>query len=357
MLSRPIQAFIDRDAIRNNVAIIQKLSGSSKVFGVVKFDGYGHGLKRIYPALSELDGFAVLEIEAACYLRNRDKRRPILLLEGFFSAEELNRCLEFQLDVVVHSEEQVELIEAAESSKSLRVFLKVNSGMNRLGIRSDLVAGFYHRLKHCAAVNFVTAMTHYADADVAGGVDWQNINFSASLGSLSLATSKSNSASLIYSGSKKENWVRPGIMLYGSSPIADVTAASLGLKPAMTLKSKVIAIQHLKAGDRVGYGGTFTAKSDMRIGIVAGGYGDGYPRSAPHGSPILVNGVRVETVGRVSMDTLAVNLTGTPSANVGSDIVLWGEGLPIEELAHWANTISYELLTRVNRRVPFVCSD
>ncbi len=357
MENRPIQAIIKRDAVRHNISLIKKLSGGVNVFGVVKADGYGHGLSRIYSGLSDLDGLAVIEMEAAAYLRSQDAKRPILLLEGVFSAKEMRDATRLDLDLVVHSYRQIELLQQCDQDQMVNVFLKVNTGMNRLGIALKDVKECFLALENCAAVNKITAMTHYADADGERGVDWQDAKFSNAVGYLGVPMSKSNSAALIRFGSDDEEWVRPGIMLYGVSPIEGVSAHSLGLRPVMTLKSEIIGIQELNAGDRVGYGGTYTAQNDLRIGIIAGGYGDGYPRTMKNGSPVLVDGTRVPMVGRVSMDSIAVDITNLPAADVSSSVVLWGEGLPVEEVAQHAGTIGYELLTRVTRRVPFVCFD
>lgn len=357
MRSRPIKAIINRDAIRHNVSVTKKLSGDVNVFGVVKADGYGHGLHRIYPGLSALDGLAVIEMEAASYLRGQDADRPILLLEGVFSSQEMSDAIQLNLDLVVHSDWQITLLKQCESSKPVNIYLKVNTGMNRLGIPPKHVVQCYRALQQCSAVKGITVMTHYADADAERGVDWQDARLSQALDCLDVPLSKSNSAALIRFGSHNESWVRPGIMLYGVSPIESVSALSLGLRPVMTLKSEIIATQNLSAGDRVGYGGTYTAQTDKKIGIVSGGYGDGYPRSIKNGGPVLVDGARASVVGRVSMDSFAVDITHVSEAKVGSDVVLWGEGLPVEEVAQYAGTIGYELLTRVTQRVPFVCFD
>lgn len=357
MNSRPIQAIVNRDAMRHNISLIKSLAGSAKVFAVVKADGYGHGLSRIFPALSQIDGFAVIEMDAAAFLREQDARRPILLLEGVFSSEELSLAADLQLDLVVHNIEQIALLEKCELSYPFHVFLKINTGMNRLGIKVDEVMQCYQVLCSLPAVERVTAMTHYAEADSPRGVDWQNAQFLEAIGSLVVPACKSNSAALFRFGPNEESWVRPGIALYGASPMTDVPASSLGLKPVMTLKSGIIGVQEIGIGERVGYGGTFTANQHMKIGIVAGGYGDGYPRSMPNGTPVIVDGIRTCTVGRVSMDTLAVDLTDVPTGNVGSTVVLWGEGLPVDEVAQNAGTIGYELLTRLTARVPVFCSD
>jgi alanine racemase len=352
MSSRPLRAIIDLGALRNNVALTKQMSGEARAFGVVKADGYGHGLRRIYPGLSGLDGLAVLEIASAIELRELGDQRPILLLEGVFGSAELKLALEHQLSVVVYSMEQVDLLLQSRETKRIDVFVKVNTGMNRLGLSLIELPQVCRLLAEAPIVSAVTVMTHYADADGERGIDWQDKQLLSVNGIRDFDQSRSNSAALIRFGAKGQSWVRPGMMLYGVSPIEGMTAQSIGLKPVMTLVSKIIAIQQLDAGDRVGYGGAFTASHSMRIGIVAGGYGDGYPRSATHRTPVLVSGKKVSVIGRVSMDTVAIDLTHAPQSQVGSPVTLWGEGLPVEDVARSAGTIGYELVTRLNARVP-----
>jgi alanine racemase len=318
---------------------------------VVKANGYGHGLLRATAALEAADAFAVLEIEGAVRLREAGCRHEIVLIEGLFDESELAIAVEHGFALVVHHEEQVAMLEAAQGWRKLRVFLKVNSGMNRVGFRPDQVEAVRVRLEACAAVSDLVLMTHFANADDERGVAWQLERFRQIPSSGHLPWSLANSAALLRHPETRAGWVRPGIMLYGSSPFVDKTASALGLEPAMTLESRVIAVQQLNPGDRVGYGGTFTAEAPMRVGIVACGYADGYPRHAPTGTPIRIDGRRTRTLGRVCMDALFADLTQLPGAGVGAPAVLWGEGLPVEEVAAAAGTVGYELLCALAQRV------
>jgi alanine racemase len=251
---------------------------------------------------------------------------------------------------------QVAALVSAKLLKPVDVFVKVNTGMNRLGFVADEVTEVCKLLATCPNVREVVAMTHFADADGKRGIDWQMQKLKQTTQSLDLKICAANSAALIRFPESHGAWVRPGIMLYGASPFFDIPASQLELRPVMTLRSQIIAVQKLAAGDCVGYACTFEALKPMRIGIVAVGYGDGYPRHAPSGTPILVDGQRVQTVGRVSMDTMCVDLSALPEAGVGTRVTLWGEGMPVEEVATAAGTVSYELLTRVTKRVPFTVS-
>ena len=353
-MPRPIEAIIDLQALRNNVAVAKRHAGKAKVFAVVKADGYGHGLDRILPALDGVDGFAVVELDAALRIRGNDASKPVLLLEGFFDEEELTSVSKHGLSAVVHENSQVEMLSAMKLPQPVEVFVKINTGMNRLGFTAADVAGIVDKLTACANVRRILAMTHFADADGERGVDWQLQPLLQTAGPLGLEICAANSAALLRYPQTRGAWVRPGIMLYGASPFEDATAAQLDLVPVMTLRSRIIAVQTLAPGDSVGYGCTFVADRKMRIGIVAAGYGDGYPRHAPSGTPVEVEGQRARTVGRVSMDTLCVDLAAAPGAGVGSIVTLWGKGLPVEAVAGSAGTVSYELLTRVTSRVPFV---
>lgn len=352
-MPRPVEAIIDLQALRNNVAVARRHAGSAQVFAVVKANGYGHGLERILQALEAADGYAVVEFDAAVQIRDKAITRPVLLLEGVFDKHELVEASQQGLATVVHEHAQVEMLTAARLSRPVDVFIKINTGMNRLGFVPDAVAQEYAALKRSGNVAQVVAMTHFADADGQRGVDWQLTSFEKIAATLGLQTCAANSAALLRYPRSHGAWVRPGIMLYGASPFDDTTADDLGLRPVMTLRSKLIGIQNLARGDSVGYACTFTADKSMRIGIVAAGYGDGYPRHAPSGSPVLVDGKRCSTVGRVSMDTLCVDLQAVPQARIGSAVTLWGEGLPVEVVAASAATVSYELMTRVTARVPF----
>lgn len=352
-MPRPIEAIIDLPALRNNVAVAKRHAGSARVFAVVKANGYGHGLERILPALDAADGFSVVELDLALCIRGCGIAKPILLLEGFFDEKELVTASKHGLDTVVHQMAQVEMLLAASLPQPLNVFLKINTGMNRLGFVPDQAAELHARLVSSGNVREVVAMTHFADADGERGVDWQLRPLYQLRDSLGTKVCAANSAALLRYPQSHGDWVRPGIMLYGASPFDDVTATQLELLPVMTMRSRIIDVQDLRPGDCVGYGCTYMADKAMRIGVVAAGYGDGYPRHAPSGTPALVAGKRVGTIGRVSMDSLCVDITELPDAGVGSEVTLWGQGLPVEEVAVSAGTVSYELLTKVTARVPF----
>ncbi len=352
-MPRPIEAIIDLQALRNNVAIARRHAGESSVFAVVKADAYGHGLERVLPALESADGFAVVELDAALRIRAGAAGKPILLLEGFFDEQELVAISRHRLSTVIHEHSQFDMLLSASLPQPVDVFVKINTGMNRLGFRVGDVADVVAGLRSSGNVREVLAMTHFADADGGRGVDWQMRPLLQLTESSNLKICAANSAALLRYPQSHGAWVRPGIMLYGASPFEDLTAQQLGIRPVMTLRSRIIAVQTLAPGDSVGYGCTYVADRMMRIGIVAAGYGDGYPRHAPSGTPALVSGTRVQTVGRVSMDTLVVDLEPVAGAGIGAEVTLWGEGLPVEQVAGAAGTVSYELLTRVTRRVPF----
>jgi alanine racemase len=352
VMARPIRATIRLSALRSNLALAQR--STPRVLAVIKASAYGHGLLRAARALSAAEGFAVVDLDDAVRLREAGHGQRILLLEGFFEARELPAFGASALSAVVHNAEQVEMLERTRLASRLEVFLKVNTGMNRLGFPPDALRDALARLDACGNVEKITLMTHLANADDARGIDWQLEAFQAATSGLDLPVSIANSAALLRYPDAARGLARPGIMLYGSSPFADRSAAELGLIPAMTLESQVIAVQNLMPGDSVGYGGAFTSDRRMRIGVVACGYADGYPRHAGTGTPVLVSGRRTGTLGRVSMDMLCVDLTDLPDAGVGSPVVLWGEGMPVDEVAAAAGTVSYELLCALAQRVPVV---
>jgi alanine racemase len=349
---RPIRARIDLSALRHNFGVAKRLAPRSRVWAVVKANAYGHGLARTARALDAADGLALIELEAAIELRRAGEKRPILLLQGFYSPKELEPIAGHALAVVVHDAEQIAMLEKVRNAANVPVYLKLNSGMNRLGFAGNEFRGALERLRRCAGK--VTLMTHFADADGKLGVAWQMERLAAMTAGLQLPCSLANSAAILRYPQTHADWMRPGIMLYGCSPFADETAAALGLEPAMTLASELIAVRDLRAGDSVGYGCTFVADAPMRIGIVACGYADGYPRHAPTGTPILVSGRRTRTVGRVAMDMLFADLTGIPETAIGTPVTLWGEGLSADEVAASAGTVSYELLCALSPRVPIV---
>ena len=354
---RPISAFISRQALRHNLEVAKRHAGAARVWAVVKANGYGHGLLRTVAALDAADGFALLELDAAVQLRDSGISRPLLLIEGFFDADELQVFSTDGLTAVVHDEAQVRMLEMAGLRKPVDVYFKINTGMNRLGFSVGQAARVLERLRGCAGVGTITLMTHFADADGPGGVA-EPMQRLLRTGIEGLPRSLANSAALLRYPETRADWVRPGIMLYGCSPFPDETAESIGLKPAMTLKSRLVAVQTLRSGDRVGYGGIFTAAAPMRIGIVACGYADGYPRHAPgfddRNTPILVAGRRTRTVGRVSMDMLFADVSSIPEASVGTEVTLWGEGLSADEVAAASGTVSYELLCALAARVPVI---
>jgi alanine racemase len=352
-MPRPIRATISAGALAHNLAVARRHAGAAQIWAVIKANAYGHGIERAARALAAADGFAVLDFQEAARLRLADVQKPILMLEGVFKPGDVPLLYKYALTPVIHNAAQVELLRAGELQGTIDVYLKVNSGMNRLGFTAEGVAVAWNALREHPRVRTVTLMTHFADADGASGVKAQLEWFGELTRSFAGAPrSLANSAALVRFPETAADWVRPGIMLYGCSPFADKTAESLGLKPAMTLSSEIIAIQQLHAGERVGYGFKYEAAGDMTIGVVACGYADGYPRHAPVGTPVLVNGRRARIVGTVSMDMITVDLSGIPDARIGSPVTLWGEGLSADEVGAAAGTLSYELLCALAPRVP-----
>jgi alanine racemase len=356
-MSRPLVAQVNLSALRGNLRKARECAAGAQVLAVVKADAYGHGIARVLPALAEADGLALLELEAAVTLRERHYARRILLLEGFFSADELAEISARRLAVVVHHERQVRMLEATELARPIEVFVKINTGMNRLGFRPGAAHEIVERLSRTSSVAVMRLMTHLARSEEEEGVREQLEVFEEACTGLPYPRSVANSAGVIRYNDVGGDYVRPGIMLYGSSPFPYDTAEMLGLVPVMTLKSELIATQEIKPNDSVGYGGTYTASRAHRVGVVACGYADGYPRHAPNGTPVLVCGKKVRTAGRVSMDMMTVDLTDAPEAVVGSPVVLWGEGLPVDDVAAAASTVGYHLLCSVSRRVRFVTTE
>lgn len=353
-MPRPLVAHVDLAALETNLARVRELAPGAEVLAVVKANAYGHGLDRLLPALGSADGLALIELDAAVRLRERGYNRRILLLEGFFEARELDAIAANAISVVVHSAEQARMLEQAQLTRPLDVHVKVNAGMNRLGVAPTETRGLAERLAATPAVASLTLMTHFASADAPGGLAEPLARFARACDGLPYRRSLANSAGVVRYAEIGGDVVRPGIMLYGATPFADRTAEALGLAPVMTLRSRLVGVQMLERGEIVGYGATFAAPRSMRIGVVACGYADGYPRHAPNGTPVLVCGRRVPMAGRVSMDMLTVDLSSVPEAGVDSDVVLWGEGLPVDDVARMSGTVGYELLCAVARRVPFV---
>jgi alanine racemase len=352
-MARPLVAQLRLGALTANLACVRAYAPGAEVLAVVKANAYGHGLDRVLPALEAADGLALVELDAALRLRAAGYRRPILLLEGFFDPDELSTIALHALGVVVHDPEQVRMLEQARPASPIGVYVKLNTGMNRLGFAPGDAAQVCERLARAPGVAVVQLMMHFARADEADGIAGPLARFEAACRGLPYRRSLANSAGIVRYREIGGDGVRPGIMLYGATPFADRSAAVLGLAPVMTLRSRLIGVQALEAGAAVGYGGTFAASRPTRIGVVACGYADGYPRHAPNGTPVLVCGRRVPLAGRVSMDMLTVDLSSVPEARVGSDVVLWGDGLPVDDVAHAAGTVGYELLCAVAPRVPF----
>lgn len=353
-MPRPILATIDLNALRSNLAAVRRAAPNSRAFAVVKANAYGHGLLRAARALAAADGFATLEIESAVRLRDEGYRQPILLLEGAFDVAELRVAADRQLGIALHDPDQIGWVRELPEDARVDVFLKLNSGMNRLGVSLQRFPSVLEALRAQDRVRSITLMTHFACADDEGGVDEQWRRFIAATKNSGLPLTVANSAALLRHPHTHADWVRPGIMLYGGSPFADKSAQELGLRPAMTLTSRVIGVQEVAAGESVGYGAAFVAQRPMRVGIVACGYADGYPRHAPSGTPVLVDGQRTGTVGRVSMDMLCVDLTDIRADGRGSPVTLWGEGLSADEVATAAGTLNYELFCALAPRVPVV---
>lgn len=361
-MPRPLVARIDSAALSHNLLVARRAAGQARVLAVIKANAYGHGLLRAAAALRAADGFGVLTLEEAAALRGAGYTHPIVLLEGFFHPDELAEIARLRLRPVIHREDQAQILCRSKLEQKLDILLKVDTGMHRLGLQPKRVADTLNTLRGAPQVGKIVLMSHFACADdPAVGVEAQMSRFAELTSELAAGSggaaqppfpvSLANSAALLRYPEAHGDWVRPGIMLYGASPFADESGEELGLLPAMTLESQLIAVQTLRRGESVGYGALFTADQDMKVGVVACGYADGYPRHAPTGTPILVEGQRTRVVGRVSMDMLAVDLSPVPHAHVGSPVVLWGAGVSVEEVAAAAGTIAYEPLAALAPRV------
>ncbi|MGE6213497.1 alanine racemase [Comamonas aquatica] len=366
-MPRPILATIHPQALRHNLEQVRRAAPDAQLLCVAKANAYGHGVEHAFQGLRAADGFAVLEIAEAQRLRALDWRGPILLLEGVFEPRDLELCSRLGLWHTVHCDAQIDWLAAHKTQVPHRVFLKMNSGMNRLGFTPERFRSAWARLNALPQVEEISFITHFSDADGPRGTAHQLQVFEQTTHDLPGERSLSNSAAALLQGTREAvrgDWVRPGIVLYGSSPDYPThTADHWGLQPAMSLTSQIIGTQQLHAGDTVGYGSTFTAEGDLRLGVVACGYADGYPRLCGTGTPVLVNGVRTRLLGRVSMDMVCVDLTPVPDAQLGSEVVLWGRSprhgsvLSIDEVAAAAGTVGYELMCAVAARVPVVSDE
>jgi alanine racemase len=352
-MSRPTYMKIDLAALQKNLGRVRKMASGRKVIAMVKANAYGHGIVRIAHALTGADALGVASLEEGVMLRDAGIMLPIVLMEGLFYPEELSIASRYDFTLVVHHQPHVEMLEQAKVEKPFSVWLKLNTGMHRLGIDPVDTQHIYDHLRSLKAVKApIGLMTHFAEADdIAGNATPEQISrFHAATQHLPGPRSLANSAGIIAWPEAHGDWVRPGLMMYGASPFADKTGLDHGLLPVMTLWSRIIAISKVKKGGKVGYGGTWTAPDDMTVGVVGVGYGDGYPQFAKNGTPILVNGRECHLVGRVSMDMLTVDLRNQPGASIGDEVVLWGAGLPVERVARHSSSSAYEILTRMTPR-------
>ncbi|RCS59796.1 alanine racemase [Parvibium lacunae] len=356
--ARPLVAEVSHSALQHNLAVVKQQAPYSRIWAVIKADGYGHGALRVADALPRADGLAMLEMETALALREDKETRPILLLEGVFNAEEWRLCAQHQLQATLHSEAQLRWLETQRLPAPVVVHVKINTGMNRLGFLPNQVTTVYQRLLASKQVADIRWLTHFANADHDAhdtlSVSQQLTAFDTALAGLPGLRSVSNSAAILRHAGHAADWVRPGIMLYGATPFADQSAAQCGLRPAMTLRSEIIAIQTLTPGQAVGYGSRFVATTETVIGVVACGYADGYPRHAPDGTPVAVANLPSRLLGRVSMDMLTIDLTAIPRPQIGMPVELWGQQVPIDAVAQAAGTIGYELMCAVAPRVDVV---
>ncbi|HRH17299.1 MAG TPA: alanine racemase [Aquabacterium sp.] len=363
-MPRPLEALIHLEALQHNLLRARAAAPDARVWAVVKANAYGHGLDRAFEALRAADGFALLDIAEAERLRKMDWRGPILLIEGAFDVRDLEWCSRLGLWHTVHCEQQIDWLAMHKTEWPHHVFLKMNTGMNRLGFRPEAFRQAWVRLSTLPQVDEISLMTHFSDADGPRGIAHQAQVFHTTCDDLPGERSLCNSAATLRHAQDpaiRGDWVRPGVMLYGASPdFPEHDATHWGLQPAMTLRSRLIGVQHLLPGETVGYGSRFTAPQAMRIGVVACGYADGYPRHASDGTPVLIDGQRTRLIGRVSMDMLTVDLTDLPQAHIGSEVTLWGQGpevnghattLSIDEVAHHCGTIGYELMCALSPRV------
>jgi alanine racemase len=361
-MPRPIHAVIHIDALAHNLVRARQAIPDAKVWAIVKANAYGHGIERVFEGLRAADGFGLLDLAEAQRIRDLGWRGPILLLEGCFEPRDLELCSRLNLWHVVHTDWQIDALAHHKTHQAHRVFLKLNSGMSRLGFSPPAFRSAWARLNALPQVEEVSLMTHFADADRVQGIAMPLQVFNACTHDLPGERSLCNSAAILGHGSDPQlcsDWIRPGIMLYGSAPdFPTHSSAAWGLKPAMSLRSALIEVRDVPQGGTVGYGSLFVAAAPMRVGIVACGYADGYPRIAPTGTPILIDGVRTRTLGRVSMDMIAVDLTPVPQACIGSEAVMWGCSrineavLPIDEVAQSGQTLGYELMCALALRVP-----
>ncbi|HBO22419.1 MAG TPA: alanine racemase [Providencia sp.] len=348
-------ALINRRALRHNLQRVRELAPNSRLIAVVKANAYGHGLVGVGIAVQELvDGFGVARLNEAILLREHGVTKPIVLLEGFFEPADLQLMVKYHIDTVIHCTEQLEMLENAELSKSLNVWMKLDTGMHRLGVLPKDAEAFYQRLQSCENVELpINIVSHFCQADAPELATTANqiACFKQFIANKAGAKSIAASAGILLWPEAHYDWVRPGIIMYGASPQEGKSAQDFGLQPVMTLKSSLIAVREHFAGQSVGYGETWCSERDTRLGVVAIGYGDGYPRNVPSGTPVLINGRKVPIIGRISMDMTVVDLGPNAEDKVGDNVILWGSELPVEEIAAQTGIINYELLTKLTSRV------
>lgn len=352
-MSRPTFMTIDLGALRHNLQRVKELAPQSALMAMVKANGYGHGIVRVAKSLEKADALGVASLEEGLILREAGITQPIVLMEGLFYPEEIFEASRGKFTLVVHHMPHVEMLEKAKVDTPFPIWLKINTGMHRLGIDPQDLFQAYERLQKASAVKKpIGLMTHFAEADMveSQATNAQIQRFTEATKNLPGPRSLSNSAGILAWPAAHADWVRPGIMLYGASPFSNKSGLDYQLQPVMTLWSRIIAIINVKKGGKVGYGGQWEAPEDMLIGVVGVGYGDGYPQFADNGTPVLVNDIRCQLVGRVSMDMLAVDLRNVPQAKIGDMVKLWGTGLAVEDVAKFSKTSAYEILTRMTPR-------
>jgi len=355
-MSRPARALLNAAALRHNLEVVRRLAPHARVMAVVKANGYGHGVNWVARTLEKADAFAVASIEEAVQLRESGVTKPIVLLEGLFEAEEATLLRRQALTPVLHQSAQLAMLETGSGASPESIWIKIDTGMHRVGFLPEEFPQVLARARRLSGIRQIGALTHFANADdVSDSLTRDQVTrFRSALNGEKLETSLANSAGIVAWPESHGDWVRPGIMLYGASPIAGRTAEALDLQPVMTLQTALIAVHRRRRGDAIGYGGDYRCPEDMPVGVAAVGYGDGYPRHAGSGTPVLLNGKRVPLIGRVSMDMITLDLRVAPGASVGDTVTLWGQGLPVDEIARSAGTISYELLCHVAERIPRV---
>ncbi|MCF6203967.1 MAG: alanine racemase [Methylococcaceae bacterium] len=346
-------ATINMRSVSHNIKKVREYAPRAKIMAVIKANAYGHGLLSIASELKDVDAFAVARVDEGIRLRKAGFTKRIIILEGFVCEEELQVIIKNNLDVVVHSLEQVDILEKYSTIKKISVWLKHDTGMNRLGFRINEFTSVYQRLMGCSNVNqSITLITHLSSADTNSPTTSEQIKiFNESVNNYSAEKSIANSAGIIAWPNSILDWVRPGLMLYGVSPFIENTGKEIGLEPVMSLYSRLIAVKDIEKGETVGYAGTWVSDKKTKIGVVSIGYGDGYPRYAQTGTPVLINGKRVPLIGRVSMDMITVDLSDQIDVKLGDKVMLWGDGLAVEEIAKYADTIPYTLLCGITPRV------